>query len=286
MEQFLRQLSNAEREKLQNLPLEEKVKQSITVIKAAYDDFGREKIAVAWTGGKDSTLLLWLVRRAAEELGEPLPKCQFIDEGDVFPEIWDFVNEWKEKWGVDLHIYHNEDVSRQVNGKIGAPVRVADLNERNRREVARLGYEEETFPYEPESYVGNHLMKTVMITKFIEDHQVQGYLAGIRWDEQEARAEETFFSPREETPYNPSHIRIFPILHFREKDVWDAIHQYQIPYVKLYEKGYRSLGARVTTRKADEKPAWEQDLEHIPERAGRQQDKEGIMKRLRDLGYM
>lgn len=33
-------------------------------------------------------------------------------------------------------------------------------------------------------------------------------------------------------------------------------------------------------------PAWEQDLEHSRERAGRRQDKEKMMARLRKLGYM
>lgn len=33
-------------------------------------------------------------------------------------------------------------------------------------------------------------------------------------------------------------------------------------------------------------PAWEQDLEHTVERAGRRQDKEQMMERLRKLGYM
>ena len=33
-------------------------------------------------------------------------------------------------------------------------------------------------------------------------------------------------------------------------------------------------------------PAWEQDIENVPERAGRRQDKEKAMERLRKLGYM
>ncbi|RLG57768.1 MAG: nodulation protein, partial [Candidatus Hydrothermarchaeota archaeon] len=45
-------------------------------------------------------------------------------------------------------------------------------------------------------------------------------------------------------------------------------------------------GAKSSTTKLADKPAWEQDLEKIPERAGRRQDKEGIMRRLRELGYM
>jgi len=110
----------------------------------------------------------------------------------------------------------------------------------------------------------------------------QAVITGIRWDEQHARENESFFSPRQE----PDHVRIHPILHFTERDIWDSTFKFKIPFNKLYKKGYRSLGAKGTTHKVSDKPAWEQDLEKTTEREGRRQDKEGIMKRLRDLGYM
>jgi len=55
----------------------------------------------------------------------------------------------------------------------------------------------------------------------------------------------------------------------------------------LYEQGYRSLGAASSSQISQKGvPAWEQDLEHSMERAGRRQDKEKMMARLRKLGYM
>ncbi|OQX50310.1 hypothetical protein B5M47_03930, partial [candidate division CPR3 bacterium 4484_211] len=105
MQSYLNKIPDSEKTRLQNLPIEEKVSMAKEVVKAAYKQFGEKNIAVAWTGGKDSTTLLWIVKQAADELNEKLPICEFIDEGDVFPEIWEFVNEWKEKWGVRLHIY-------------------------------------------------------------------------------------------------------------------------------------------------------------------------------------
>lgn len=274
-------LSPKERKIHQAKPLEEKIKTAQTVISLALKEFGPEHSAIAWTGGKDSTLLLWLARQVVNRENLRMPKIMFVDEGDVFEEIWQFTRDIIQKWQLDFSITHNADVSSKAK-KIGDPVRVADLNKRNQEEVRRLGFTEETFPYEPESFIGNHLMKTVATNLWIEEQGMKSLMVGVRWDEQEARAEDDFLRYLQK----PDHARIEPILAFTEADVWETIKNYGIPYVKLYEQGYRSLGARTTTTKMSELPAWQQDSKNTAERAGRRQDKEKIMKRLRDLGYM
>ena len=269
-----------------NEMLAKKADDSKKVIREAFERYAVDELAIAWTGGKDSTVMLWLVREVCRQDGHPIPKCFCIDEGDMFDEIRTFLASRAEKWGLSVEFVHNHDVSRAAGGALGATVKVADLNERNRFEIERLGYEEDEFDYEPESYVGNHLMKTVALNEYLETNKVKAFFEGIRWDEQQARGEEIYFSPREATEYSPAHYRICPLLHFTERDVWGATFAYGIPYCKLYAEGFRSLGARVTTTKAAEAPAWEQDLENTSERGGRRQDKEGLMEKLRKLGYM
>lgn len=269
--------------RLQSSPvlLSKKILKSQQVVEQMYCQFLPKKTALAWTGGKDSTLLLWIVRRYARNETLPLPFVLFIDEGDVFGEIWDFVKRLSSQWSFKYEVVRNSDILDKVE-KLGDKLKVADLSERNQRELKRLGFKEKFFTFEPESLVGNHLMKTVPMNISIERMGLEALVTGIRWDEQGARAEETYFSPRR----NPPHTRVHPLLHFKEIDVWSAIHQYNIPYVDLYQKGYRSLGAKSTTTKTDDKPAWQQDFKNIQEREGRAQDKEKIMRRLRDLGYM
>ncbi|MCE9614326.1 MAG: phosphoadenosine phosphosulfate reductase family protein [Lentisphaerae bacterium] len=266
--------------------LKKKIADSEKVIREAFQKYPAEKVAVSWTGGKDSTVMLWLIRTVCLADGHPIPTCFCIDEGDMFPEVRAFLDTHVRAWGLTLDIIHNDDVSRAAGGKLGAAVRVADLNARNRAEVERLGYEEDTFAYEPESYVGNHLMKTATLNNYLEKKGVAAFFAGIRWDEQQARQNETYFSPRPKTPYSPAHDRIHPLLHFVERDIWDVTRLLGIPYASLYSQGFRSLGARITTSKTTDVPAWEQDLENTTERGGRRQDKEGLMAKLRSLGYM
>ena len=264
-----------------NLKLEHKIDQSKNIIKQALAKFHHDEFYVAWTGGKDSTTMLWLYREVCKESAVPLPKAMFIDEGYVFEEIFDLVNLVKGKWDLEITVVKNTDVSDKAR-KVGDIVKVAELNERNRSEIVKLGFSEDTFAFEPESYVGNHLMKTVAMNIFLEENGVKALSTAIRWDEQIARIAEGYFSPR----YNPDHTRVHPILHFRERDIWSTIHKNNIPFCTLYSQGYRSLGAKGSTIKVSDTPAWEQDLENTPERAGRGQDKEEIMEQLRSLGYM
>ena len=266
--------------------IEKKLQDSKKVIAEAFDKYLPGELALAFTGGKDSTLCLYIVHQYCREKGLPMPPCFNIDEGDMFEEVVAYNKEMEGLYDFKLEYIHNSDVSKAAGGVLGNPVRVADLNDLNRAEIERLGYEEDEFPYEPESFVGNHLMKTVTLNEYLVKNSVKAFIEGIRWDEAGSRANETYFSPRAGTKYSPEHMRVCPILHFTERDVWDAFHQLDIPICELYRQGYRSLGAKITTKKLTDVPAWEQDLENTTERGGRRQDKEHLMAKLRELGYM
>ena len=293
--------------------LTDKLEKAIEVTRTGLEEYRTP--AVMWTGGKDSTLALYFVVQVAEEFGYDLPPAVFIDHFQHFEAVHEFVERWADEWGLELVYARNDDVGALAD-EPGEPIRVADLNDRNRREVVeKLEHDEETFPFLLDTYVGNHLLKTVALNDAIEAHDIDGIISGVRWDEQEARADETFFSPRHDVGKYPPHDRVHPILQFDERAVWDATWNYVVPdtvpewpddgYVPQgyddlpngldhddvpvspkYFEGFRSLGSEVSTKKSDEAPAWLQDLESTVERAGRAQDNENLMERLRDLGYM
>jgi phosphoadenosine phosphosulfate reductase len=257
------------------------------IVSQAFEKFKIDELGITWTGGKDSGLTLWIIKQVCQEKGIPIPKTMIIGEGDEFEEIEQFVERIKKEWSVPLEVCRNEDVLKAANYKLNAPVKVKDLNERNRAELSRIGFDEDEFPFEAESYVGNHLMKTVVFNEFLERNKIKGIFQGLRWDEHPARFNDEYFEYKEGGFLVPEHTRIRPILHFTEKDLWDTYAAFKIPYCVLYEKGYRSLGAKTTSQISVEGvPAWEQDLENTEERAGRRQDKERAMERMRKLGYM
>ena len=257
------------------------------IVRQAFYRFKPEELGITWTGGKDSGLTLWIIRQVCQEKGIPLPRTMIIGEGDEFEEIEAFVDRVKKEWDVPLEVCRNEDVLKAANYTLNATVKVKDLSERNRAELQRIGFDDDEFPFEAESYAGNHLMKTVVFNQFLERNKIKGIFQGLRWDEHPARFNDEYFEHKEASYLVPEHTRIRPILHFTEKDLWDTYAAFSIPYCDLYERGYRSLGAKTTSLISVEGiPAWKQDLENTEERAGRRQDKEQAMARMRQLGYM
>jgi phosphoadenosine phosphosulfate reductase len=297
--------------------VEDKIEKAIAVTREGLEQY--ENPVVMWTGGKDSTLTLYFIKEVAEQFDLAVPPAVFIDHFQHFDEIHDFVEKWADRWDLEVIYASNEDVGTYVGDhglEPGDEIPVADLSEHNRHHVRNiLEYEEDTFPFLLDTYVGNHLLKTVALNSTLEEHDVDGVISGVRWDEQEARADETFFSPRHDPDIYPPHDRIQPILQFEERAVWDTfwgfvvpetvegypddgyvpesaadlpegVTQDDIPVSPKYFAGFRSLGSEVSTDRTTEDPAWLQDLEDTTERAGRAQDKEDLMERLRDLGYM
>jgi phosphoadenosine phosphosulfate reductase len=291
--------------------LDEKMAKAAAVARRALEQYRRP--AVLWTGGKDSTLVLYVVREVAAETGAAVPPVVFIDHLEHFSETEAFVEEWAEKWDLDLVVARNEDVAG-LGVAPGEAVPVDHLAERTRRELDRIGHEGDTFVVDADSFEGNHLLKTAALNRVVEARGFDGVFSGVRWDEQEARADETFFSPRHDSEKYPPHDRVHPVLQFEEADVWaafwrfvvpDAVEGYpaghvpssaddlptgiepsDLPVSPKYFEGFRSLGTESGSAKAGDRPAWAQDLDASAERAGRAQDKEGLMERLRDLGYM
>jgi len=218
--------------------LEEKVLKSKSVLQEALDRYG-DKMALAWTGGKDSTTTLHLLR----EVGGgrvPIPVLN-IDTGAKFKEIYEFRDRLAAGWELDLRIERNEEALKTIE---------------HAKDVAECCTR----------------LKTEVIVQSMKKYGWEALITGTRWDEQPDRAREAYFSPRE----NPPHMRVQPILHFTERDIWEYIKAHKVPFCVLYRKGYRSLGCEPCTKRGAGPGA---------ERAGRDQSKEEIMESLRSMGY-
>jgi phosphoadenosine phosphosulfate reductase len=219
--------------------LNKKVTQAKKVILETRDKYG-DNVAVAWTGGKDSTLILFLIR---EVFGHIPWRVFFNDSTMEFDEIYQHVEKMKNEWKLDLVVERHA---------------LADLKKIKESDD---GFEKQRIA---------RMAKINSLNRAVKENKWEALITGIRIDEHESRADETSFSERN------NHIRVHPILEFTEKDVWDYTKENEVPYVKLYNQGYRSLG---------EKPFTHQAKKDGNERSGREVDKEMHMKQLRSLGY-
>lgn len=258
--------------------------QSIYIIREAYKQF--KDIAVLWSIGKDSTTMMWLVRKAF--YGRvPFPALH-IDTGYKFDEIYKFRDEWAKNWGIKLIVGSNE-------GSI----------------KAGMG------PKEGDKLSCCGQLKTDALKQTIDKYRYKALLLGIRRDEHGIRAKERYFSPRNkqfEWNYKDQppelwdqfknqqkgeqHIRVHPLLHWTELDIWMYIQREHLPIVSLYYakngKRFRSIGCEPCCAPVDsdadtvDKIVEELKTTKIAERSGRAQDKERayMMQKLRALGYM
>ena len=220
--------------------LQKKIAKSFEIIRKAQNLLRFKDAALAWTGGKDSTSMLHLIRTYYH--GRVPYPVVFNDSHLEFPEIYSFIESVSKLWELKLIVVPHEAKDLTTFAR-------SDPKERLR--ISRF-------------------MKLKAIRTIVSKYKFQALLAAIRWDEHQARSREKYFSRRSD------HIRIHPMLHFTEKDIWAYIRKYQVPYVSLYDRGYRSLGEAPLTRIA---------LPGEDERAGREPEKEQIMEELRNMGY-
>lgn len=261
--------------------LDELEAQSIYIFREAFARL--HKLALLWSLGKDSNVMIWLARKAF--FGRvPFP-VMHVDTGKKFAEMYDFRDHYSKEWGLDLIVEHCP------------PIEAVDP----------------TLPPAARSAA----RKTEGLKLALAKHQFDGLFAGIRRDEEATRAKERVFSPRgaegfwdvrdqppefwnhfNASPPPGAHLRIHPILHWTEADIWHYTRRENIPIIPLYlarnGKRYRSLGDEDITSPIVSDAATiddiitELEVTKIPERAGRAMDHESedAFERLRTAGYL
>jgi sulfate adenylyltransferase subunit 2 len=290
--------------------LEQLEAQSVYILREAYREF--KNICMLWSIGKDSTVLLWLARKAF--FGHvPIPLVH-IDTHYKIPAMIEFRDRIAREWHLDMIYGENKEV---LDSKLTFPEGKIDriscckklkseaLKHTLSGEWTRYRMNHNTGKYEPDA----------------NREPYTGVIVGVRADEEGSRSKERYFSPRDKnnewdigdqppelwnqfkTDFAPgTHIRIHPLLDWTELNIWEYIDRENIPLIPLYyDQGngtrYRSLGCEPCTRPIHStskniKEIIEElksgALANISERSGREQDKEdgGGLETLRRDGYM
>ncbi len=191
--------------------------QSIFIFRELFNKI--DNVAMLWSFGKDSNVMIHLARKAFfGKIPFPLIHC---DTELEFEEVYAFRDRYKDEWKVDF-------ISETC-----PPIEDTD----------------ESLPHDTRVAA----RKTLGLKKVLAKHAFNGIITGIRRDEEGTRAKERYFSPRSSdgqwdvkdqppefwdqfmTDFPPgTHVRIHPLLHWTELDVWLYIKREGIPIVPLY----------------------------------------------------
>ena len=268
--------------------------QSIYIFRELFNKINN--VAMLWSFGKDSNVMIHLARKAFfGKIPFPLIHC---DTELEFDEVYSFRDKYVKEWGIDFI------------SEVCPPLESTDESLPHSARVAAR--------------------KTGGLKNVIKKHGFNGIIAGIRRDEEGTRAKERYFSPRDNdgqwdvkdqppefwdqymTDFPPgTHVRIHPLLHWTELDIWLYIKREGIPIVPLYYARpygdlegkdfggkmmrFRSLGEKGITwpleSEADDidKIIVELKTTRTSERSGRPMgadEDESSFERLRADGYM
>jgi len=293
--------------------LEKLESHSIYLIREAYREFSFPKrLAMLWSIGKDSTVLLWLTKKAF--FGHvPFPLIH-IDTAFKIPEMIEYRNKLALDWKLNLIVGQNKSA---LNNRQTFPSGTID-----RISCCKLLKTEalrNTLSGEHERYKLDH-----SLGGFVKDENPEEYtgvIVGVRADEEGSRSKERYFSPRDKnndwnisdqppefwnqfkTDFAPGiHVRIHPLLDWTELNIWEYLERENVPIIPLYfDNGngtrYRSLGCQPCTKPVESTAKNIKEIieelksgkfANIAERSGRAQDAEdgGTLEELRRDGYM
>lgn len=284
--------------------------QSVFILREAYRSF--KQLVMLWSIGKDSTVLLWLARKAF--FGHvPIP-LMHVDTSFKIPEMIDYRNRFAREWKLNLIVGQDGEALEHKQTFPDGAINRLTCCKRLKSEALK-----HTLSGERPRWVLDH--ETGQFVRQDGGEAFTGVIVGARADEEGSRSKERYFSPRDthsewdiaeqppelwnqfNTDFAPgTHVRIHPLLDWTELNIWEYIERENIPIIDLYfDKGngkrYRSLGCAPCTGTVDSTAKTVQDIieelrsgkfSNIAERSGRQQDAEdgGGLETLRREGYM
>jgi sulfate adenylyltransferase subunit 2 len=283
--------------------LDDLEEQGVYIFREAYKHF--KQLCMLWSIGKDSTVLLWLARKAF--LGHvPFPLVH-IDTSYKVPAMIEYRDRLAREWGLQMVVGQNR------------PALADGMSPARGRLVCCGALKTEALRHTLDgSWPRLRMGADGQYREEPDPQPFTGVIVGARADEEGSRSKERYFSPRDhhgdwdiadqppelwnqfKTDFAPgTHVRIHPLLDWTEINVWEYIERENIPIIDIYfDKGegtrYRSIGCECCTAKIDSTATTTQEIivelrrTKVPERAGRAQDQEDAyaMEKLRRDGYM
>lgn len=175
------------------------------------------RIAFSTSLGAEDQVIMDLLAKT----GIPV-KVFTLDTGRLFPETYDTIDKTSQHYGIPIHVFFpdRENIENMVNTK-GINLFYESLENRK---------------------LCCHLRKIEPLNRALSG--MEAWITGIRKDQTLSRFETNLVE------WDESHglVKINPLYKWTDKLVWDYIHQYNVPYNPLHDKGFPSIGCQPCTR--------------------------------------
>ena len=212
----------------------EKLDVTMQIIDKFVDTFKRKDQVIAWSGGKDSTVILYLLKDYDIDV-------IFENTNIEYPETLDYVRRITDKWNLNLIETkpYKYDYWQCVN-KYGFPVLKSKRHGSTTGGSPRCCYYLKERPMEIE----------------LKKHSWEVVYLGITASESHQRM---IRAKTHGTCHLDKQWKIFkvkPILYWTEDDVWNFIKNKNIPYNSIYDKGFKRCGCMLCSAYI----GWEENL--------------------------
>ena len=232
-------------QQLQSLPLEIKIQKSKLRIREWYEHFEGE-VYVSFSGGKDSTVLLDLVRSMYPDV-----PAVFVNTGLEYPEIIEFVKTIENVTWLNPKIHFKDviekygypviskEVSEAVWGaREGYPSMIKKLTDKQRK-FNCTKYKHLLNTNFKISHKCCDIMKKNPV-KLYENQTDKKPIVGTMAYESQQRQSAWIKSGC--NSFETKRPMSLPISFWLERDIWDYLRVHNIPYSKIYDMGYKRTG--------------------------------------------
>ena len=208
-------------------PLSRKIKMADTVLKTLFR--ATDKVAVAFSGGRDSLVALDLARKIKPDI-----TVIFVNTGIEFPESLEYTRQLAKDWNLKFHEANARVNFWRLTEEQGIPVAgrgnttfMRDLSEKAGVKLSNSCC---------------HRMKETPARQFYRDHDIEGTVTGLRVSESLMR--KLNFADYGALRYSSTYRTLisWPLYAWLDEDIAKYIKKNNLPLNPIYDMGYKRVG--------------------------------------------
>lgn len=184
-------------------------------IRLAYQHYG-ERLVLSTSFGVQSAVMLHMVTQIVPQI-----PILFIDTGYLFPETYRFAAELSQRLTLNLKTFRSQQSAAQQEALYGK------LWEQGLDGLKKY----------------NELNKVEPMNRAITQLSAQAWLSGLRRVQSNSREKRPAIEQQNKI------VKLYPIIDWSDKAIYDYLTQHDLPYHPLWDQGYVSVGDWHSTSK-------------------------------------